>query len=189
MTPFEFITVALSFILGLGVTQILISAIAVFRSRDRVDADWIPLAWAAIILLWQLQYWWAIFELNTIVHTWTLFHFLTLLAMALLLFVAGALILPSSDQESGERLRGSFQRDGRWSLIFLAAYFASALATNWFLFNTPPLTQIGAYCVLLTIMPLLFLWFGNRSVRKAIVLIDIPLSIWVAAFVMSPANY
>lgn len=189
MTPFEFITVALSFILGLGITQVLLSAIAVFRSRDRVEVDWIPLAWAAIILLWQLQYWWAVFELNTLVHAWTLLHFIALVAMALLLFVAGALVLPSPDQDAAERVRGTFQRDGRWALIFLSAYFASGLATNWFLFDTSPLTQIGAYCVLLSILPLLFLWFDNRSARIAIVIIEIPLTVWVAAFVVSAASY
>jgi len=115
MTPFEFITVALSFILGLGITQVLLSAIGVFRARDRIAINWMALAWAAIILLWQLQYWWAVLELDGLIHTWTLLQFVVLVAYTLMLFVAGALILPSPDHGVDERLHGAFQRDGRWA--------------------------------------------------------------------------
>jgi hypothetical protein len=189
MTPFEFITVALSFILGLGITQVLLSAIGVFRARDRIAIDWVPMAWAAIILLWQLQFWWATLELNALIHTWTLLHFVVLVAYALNLFVAGALILPSPDQDVDERMHGAFQRDGRWALVMLALYFASSFVTNWYLFDVSPLSVTGAWCVVLALLPLLFLRARNRAVRKAIVLIEFPISIWVAVAVMSPASY
>ncbi len=189
MTPFEFITVALSFILGLGITQVLLSAIGVFRARDRITIDWMALAWGAIILLWQLQYWWAVLELNALIHTWTLLHFVVLVAYTLMLFIAGALILPSPDQDVDERLLGAFQRDGRWALVVLALYFASSIVTNWYLFDTPPLSVTSAWCVVLALLPLLFLRSRNPTVRKVIILIEFPLSAWVAVVVMSPASY
>lgn len=106
MTPFDFISVALSLVLGLGITCLLSSAVQMFRSRHSVELDWIALAWAAVILFWQLQFWWAIYELATIVQTWTQPAFAAL--VALLLFVAGALILPSGDQGTAQRARAAF---------------------------------------------------------------------------------
>ena len=94
---FEFISVALSFVLGLGLTRLLLAAVNVFRSRRRLKFDWIPLTWAAVIFLFQIQYWWAIFELSGLVENWTLLQFVTLLVMAMLLFVAGALVLPTAE--------------------------------------------------------------------------------------------
>jgi hypothetical protein len=69
MTPFEFILVALSFVLGLGITRLLSSTVNIFRWRNELDIDWVPLVWAAVVFLFQIQYWWAIFELSEMVET------------------------------------------------------------------------------------------------------------------------
>ena len=70
MDSFRWIAVALSMILGLGVTRLLSAFVAVFRSRKHSKLDWIPLAWAGCIFLWQLQFWWAIIELPGLIRVW-----------------------------------------------------------------------------------------------------------------------
>ena len=97
MTPFEFVTVAVSFILGLGVTQLLSAAVATFRARHRLHLEWLPLLWALSIFLWMFQFWRAIDELASIFDSWTTSRFVTVLSMAMLLFTAGALVLPAYD--------------------------------------------------------------------------------------------
>jgi len=52
------------------------------------------------------------------------------MGLALILFVASALILPHTDLQAGESLRTSFQRDGRWALALLAAYEILATAAK-----------------------------------------------------------
>jgi hypothetical protein len=188
MKPFDYIAIALSLILGLGITQLLSSAVGAFRARHRVALDWTALAWAAVILFWQLQYWWALFDLSASIQVWTILHFVVLVVLALFLFVSGALILPSYDRDRDSELSGAFQRDGRWALSVMSAYFAACLAGNWFLFNTPPLSYVGALVTALMIMPLLFLWQRNRFIRVAIVVLNIALSLW-AGSVISPAKY
>jgi hypothetical protein len=70
----------------------------------------------------------------------------------------------------------------------MSAYFGACLLSNWFLFNTPPLSYVGALVTALMIMPLLFLWQRNRFLRVAIVVINIAFSLW-AGSVISPAKY
>ena len=101
-------------IVGLGVTRLLTSGVAVFRSRGSARLDWVPIAWAACVFIWQIQYWWAIIELADLHETWTLGDFLILLGLALLLFIAAALVLPHSELLDGSDLGESFKRDGRW---------------------------------------------------------------------------
>ena len=91
---FRWISVLLSMVLGLGITRLLSSAVAVFRSRGYARLEWVPIAWAASIFIWQIQYWWAVIELAGMHETWLLVEFLALLGLALLLFVTAALILP-----------------------------------------------------------------------------------------------
>jgi|GEM_PF-3674649 len=81
MDAFKWISVVLSMILGLGVTRLLAATVAVFRSRKRARLDWVPLAWAGCIFLWQLQYWWAIIELPGMIQHWTIGSFLMLVSL------------------------------------------------------------------------------------------------------------
>lgn len=188
MTPFDFITVAISLILGLGITYLLSSAIQMFRSRDVIALDWIALAWAAIILLFQLQFWWALYELSKIIQTWTVQAFAVLIAQALSLFVAGALILPSGNQESGQRVSEAFKRDGRWALVILSGYLGISLMANILLYGTPIFSIVQALVVSLMIAPLLFLLLGNLRAQKLATAIYMAWSLWVAS-VIAPTSY
>ena len=145
MDSFRWIAVALSMILGLGVTRLLSAFVAVFRSRRHSKLDWIPLAWAGCIFLWQLQFWWAIIELPGLIRVWTLGSFLTLVCLTLLLFVSAALVLPSSELAEKDSLAASFDRDGRWSLVSLSAYFVLAVVADWVFWNVSPMSRWGAF--------------------------------------------
>ena len=71
MSPFEFIFVAASLVLGLALAQILQAFVRLFRDRRLVGWDWLPLIWAVFLLLLQMQYWWGIFELDRLISVWT----------------------------------------------------------------------------------------------------------------------
>ncbi len=134
MDIFEYVTAMVLLVLGIGVTQLLSDVVNAFRRRQTAQLHWIPLTWAAIVFAWQMQFLWAIFELNTLQTTWTGVHFLLLLALALLLFVAGSLVVPRATDETRDAL-AQFQADGRWALIVLAAYFFLASIVNAVVFE------------------------------------------------------
>jgi hypothetical protein len=188
MDSFRWIAVVLSIILGLGVTRLLSSVVEVFRSRNQAHLDWIPLVWAGCIFLWQIQFWWGIIELPALIGEWTIGSFLTLVSLTLLLFISAGLVLPPSKLEKNESLRESFERDGRWALVALSVYFVGALFTDWLLWNVSPVSLWGAFLIVLTLLPLLFIWSRSRRVQAAITLVYVPLSIW-AALALSRASY
>ena len=188
MDSFRWIAVVLSMILGLGITRLLSASVAVFRSRTHSRLDWVPLVWAGCIFMWQLQFWWAIIELPALVKTWSVGYFLTLVTLTLLLFVSAALVLPPLELKDGESLQDSFERDGRWSLLSLSAYFLLALAVDWVFWHVSPFSNGGGLLVPLMILPLVFLWTKSRRVQEAITLLYVPISTW-AASVLSPASY
>ena len=185
---FRWITVVLSIILGLGITRLLSSVIAVFRSRLHSKIDWMPLTWAACIFLWQLQFWWAIIELRTLVASWTVVSFLSLVSLTLLLFVAAALVVPLSELREGERLRDSFERDGRWALLALSAYFALALLTDQLLWKLPLLSVKAGMLAALAFLPIVAFLTPSRRAQEIIAVIYVPLSSG-AASALSPSAY
>ena len=188
MDSFRWIAVALSMILGLGVTRLLAAFVAVFRSRSTVQLDWMPLAWAGCIFLWHLQFWWAIIELSGLVEVWTPVSFLILVSLTLLLYVSAALVLPPPESRAREGLLATFERDGRWSLVSLSAYFAMALLADAYFWKTPIVSRSGFLLLALVVLPLVFLRVRSRRVQVALVLVFIPLSLW-AALELSPAAY
>ena len=134
MSPFEFISVALSIVVGLAVTQILRGAVTVFRARREYPVDVLPVTWALIVFLTTIQYWWAAFELDAadIVVEWSLAAFLLLLWLAVLLYLAAALVLPGHPTD----LTAYFHDDGRWALAMLGVYGISGLVVNVLLFGS-----------------------------------------------------
>lgn len=188
MDSFRWIAIALSMILGLGVTRLLSGSIAVFRSRTHSKLDWIPLAWAGCIFLWQLQFWWAIIELPGLVKVWTLGYFLTFVGLTLLLFISAALVLPPTELSRDESLSAAFERDGRWSLVSLSAYFVLALVADWCFWHASPISLGGASLAGLIALPLVFLRSKSRRMQEIVTLLYVPLSILVA-LELSPASY
>ena len=57
MSEFEAIALTYSFVLGLGIAQILSAASAALRNRHQRRLHWLPLAFAASIFFFHIQYW------------------------------------------------------------------------------------------------------------------------------------
>lgn len=188
MDSFQWITVTVSIVLGLGITGMLSAAVSLFRARGAIRMDWIPLVWAACIFLWQLQYWWAVIELSGLIRTWTILEFGVLLLLVLLLYVSSALVFPAQPMDRGGDLAAAFEHDGRWALIFLSAYFGVALVANVYLWQTKALTYTQALDVALMALPILYLRTRERRGRAFITSLYAALSP-LAAWIASPKAY
>lgn len=188
MTSFEYFSVALSFVLGLGVTRLLLGGVSVFRARRRQQVHWIPIVWAVSIFLYQIQYWWAVFELKELIEVWTHGTFATLLSSAVMLFVAGALILPASANQERATLLEYFEQDGRWALLAVTAYAALAIWANWFLFQSPPISKVGAMVSICGLIALTAFLVTNRRILQILTIGFFIIAIWIYLS-LSPAAY
>lgn len=188
MDSFQWITVTVSIVLGLGITGTLSGMVALFRARGTVRFDWIPVTWAGCIFLWQLQYWWAVIELSSLIRTWTILEFAVLLLLVVLLYVASALVLPAQPTDRDGDMAASFEHDGRWALIFISAYFAVALFANCYLWKSRAFTYAQALDAALIALPLLYLRTQPRRGRVFVTLLYVAVSL-IAAWLNSPKSY
>ena len=129
MSEFEVITITLSFILGLGITQILSGVVEVIRSPKRGRPDWIPLVWAWLIFLQTMQIWLWMWG-DAQVREWTGLWYSAWVLLASLLFLAGGLILPHQISADGESLGEYFERTGRQALLALSSFMVLAAVVN-----------------------------------------------------------
>jgi len=188
MDSFRWIAVAISMLLGIGVTRLLSSAVVIVRNRHEFRLDALPIAWATFIFVAQIQFWWAIIELAKLKSVWTLANFLALLSMPLLLFVAAALVLPHEARERDLDLRTAFERDGRLALVALALFNAVACAVDVTWWSADLFSASGAMICALTVLPLALLFASRRAYQLAITAAYAILLV-VSEIVNSPAAY
>ncbi|HUE89791.1 MAG TPA: hypothetical protein VMO26_27250 [Vicinamibacterales bacterium] len=146
MTAFEFLSVALSFVLGLAVTLVLTSLLTAFRARRHARLHWLPFLWAGYVLVYQFQYWWAIFALSS-AASWSVAAFGLLLLLAAILFMAGGLVLPIGSTAYPDDLYAYFDDDGKWCVVAIAAYNLVGMFANVALFDLPVLSILHALLV------------------------------------------
>ena len=123
MSSFELITITYSFILGLGVAQILRSVAYVLREKDQFRLHWIPLTVAAVILAMMIQFWFALFVVDSFLDQWNWLVYVILLCLAIILFLSGATALPPPASARNSDLLEDFNRRGRVSLLIFSTYF------------------------------------------------------------------
>src|ERR1043166_5399334 len=93
ISAFEYVTVFISIILGLGVTQILTGIADLVHQKERVKVYWPHTVWVLLALILHVQEWWVIFELRTFDH-WRLPVFLFVMLYPTVLFILARLLFP-----------------------------------------------------------------------------------------------
>jgi hypothetical protein len=93
MDAFSYLSVLLSIILGLAITQVLQGLGQLLQGRERVQWHWPSGLWMASLLLIYVQSWWAMFGLRN-VQAWTFGAFAVVLLQTVLEYLLAALLMP-----------------------------------------------------------------------------------------------
>ena len=127
MSEFEYISVLLSIIIGLAVTQLLSGIARLVRDgRSLAPALWI-MAIVATLLLGSLQVWWTSFQWRHF-EAWTFFSYAAFMLLPSMLYLLCYLVLPADLHLDGKTLVQEFiaRRKPFYALlgmIPLASYF------------------------------------------------------------------
>ena len=121
MDEFSYLSVLISVILGLAVTQILQGFRGLLLSRARIQVYWPVIGWAFLSLLVCFQHWWSMFGMRGR-HDWTFFQFAIVLLNAILIYMMTGLVFPDFIGEEEIDLKENFYAHRGWllSLAFAA---------------------------------------------------------------------
>ncbi|HVX05218.1 MAG TPA: hypothetical protein VHA71_08880 [Rhodanobacteraceae bacterium] len=122
MDAFSYLSVLISIIVGLAVTQVLQGFRGLMLARSRVRAYWPALVWAVLVWVICVQVWWAMFSLSQRpAARWTFLDFGIVLLQTVPLYLMAGLALPDIDTERGVDLREHYYAHHRWffSLLLL----------------------------------------------------------------------
>jgi hypothetical protein len=164
MTPLEFLSVALSFVLGLAVTMVITAFHCAFLERRNTEFDWLPFVWALFVLALQFDFCWESFQLLKAPGI-TMMGFGCLLLLALTLSFAGGLVLPSTLKAYPASLTDYFRQDGRWAVLALGFYNVLGTLANKLLWHLNLLSGITALNLLSVALVCVTVFSKRRSIQ------------------------
>jgi hypothetical protein len=140
MTPFEYVIVLISVILGLGITTILTGVAELIKHTKPVGVYTPYIIWIILIFVLHIQEWWISYQLKSI-EVWTLQFFLLIMLYPINLYILAHLLFPGSlsrDFSSKEFYLTYFPR------LFLGAILLVTLSViqNIVIDHLPLMTQV-----------------------------------------------
>ena len=121
MESFDYLSVLLSIILGLAITQVLLGFRGLILTRARVKLYLPTLIWAGLALLIAVQVWWASFGMRRH-ENWTFLALFVIVLQAISVYMVAALVLPDVTGDAVVNLRQHYFAHRSW---FFAALFAA----------------------------------------------------------------
>jgi hypothetical protein len=135
MTPFEFVGVFFSVVIGLGVTHLLSALSDVLEIRRRVRFYWVQSVWLVVVLLLLVQGWWGMWDLQS-APRWTYPAFLLQIGKLICLYLLSTLVLPRAAEGAGELdLAGHYYDMRAIFFTLLTLNMVLALVVNVTLFD------------------------------------------------------
>ena len=133
---------------------------------------------AAQILFFQVQFWFALSVVNSLMERWSWSVYASMLLLAIFIFLAGAAVLPHSLTSLGERgLKEDFDTRGQVSLIFLGLYLAGWIGVG-IMFWIPELWHLALVNGSYALLALVIFWISNARVRAVLHLLLIVITVY-----------
>lgn len=130
ISAFEYVSILVSIILGLGITQILSSFADLLYNHKRVKFYWPHSIWVLFVLFLHVQDWFVTYQLKD-KTIWRLPELLFILLYPITLFVAAKMLLPTNEEEEKYDMKMFY--NNQYSIIFIIIGVSILLSI---LFNT-----------------------------------------------------
>ena len=115
MSPFEFVTIFCSLILGLALSHILRAVSDLYEIRDRVKTYWLNSLWVVTVTMWSVYAWWGLWQLSVDLDEWHYAQYWFLVTNLASIYFFTTLVLPKASDD-GIIHYSDNQRFLRWQL-------------------------------------------------------------------------
>jgi len=95
MSTFEFVTILLSVVVGLGFTRLLSGLGRAIEMRGQLKFYWVQVIWSINVGFYLVMFWWTVVFGYSGLESWHFINFTSLLIYAILLYLQAVLIIPS----------------------------------------------------------------------------------------------
>ena len=172
MTEFDYLSVLISIVLGLGLSHVMATAAQLVRFRAAVKFYTPALLWLALLFFLHVQIWWAVFELRD-VPEWTFGNFVLVLAIPAVVYVISVLLSPDFDREERIDLRASYFAHRRWFFGLLALLPILSLAQEYAISGHIQLDPDPLFRLAFLALALVGLGSANERLHRVLAIVTI----------------
>lgn len=146
MSPFEFVTIFCSLIVGLALTHIFRGVSDLYEIRDRVKTYWLNSLWVVTVIMWAIYAWWGLWELSETIIVWKYHQYWFLMINLSTIYFFTTLVLPKATDDGIIDLEKHYFSVHKAFFTIVAFSLFTSVVVNYSLFSKPMFSE-------LTIMP------------------------------------
>lgn len=182
-SPFEYVSVLISIILGLGITQIVTGFADLIQQWERTKLYWPHLLWTVIIFFLHIQEWWNIYELRYN-NVWRLPSFLFISLYPINLFILARLLFPLHHHDNSLLDYKTFYFNN-YRKFFLVLIFSALLSSieNYILSNRGVQGIIAQGIIIVTLSIIAARKIEKEWIHKTVVIL------WIGGVLISMLVY
>jgi hypothetical protein len=181
ISPFEYVTVLVAIILGMGITKVVSGLTSLVQHSERVKIYWPHLVLIILIFILHIQEWWDTY--NLLNYKWRLPVFLFIILYPVNLYVLARIVFPPSFRTKVIDLKEFYYDNFRRVYLFIAISAVLAIIDNVFVTGIPLKDQIVQLFVFSSSLLFVITKNKNEMLHKAMALFL--LSIAIGAFVVT----
>jgi hypothetical protein len=170
MSPFDYVSVLISLILGLGITYILTGVAGLIKHWGKLKIFYPYLIWILLVFIMHIHEWWETYSLKNL-ESWSLPLFLFTILYPIILFILANLIFPDSWIEENFDLKTFYFLVFPKFFFFIILLSLVAILQNIYLLNYCLKDQIVQIIVLILFTGLLLWRTRNTIIHIAVVLL------------------
>ena len=185
MSRFEYLSVLVSIVIALGLTEISAGWLRLLRNRTRVRFSALHAAWSLFSVLMLIQLWWGFWQYRA-VEAWSFPGLLAVVGESLLLAFAGTVLLPEVAPDRELDLRAYFQEQSRLFFSMGTAVLLMLAVTDVIVAGQPFLHAESAFRVPGVVVAILAAVFPNPRLHAALAVVAFALFAGFVAFAFAP---
>ncbi|MAH90812.1 MAG: hypothetical protein CMA11_03490 [Euryarchaeota archaeon] len=137
MSPFEFVTIFCSLILGLALSHILRAVTDLYEIRDRVKTYWLNSLWVVTVTMWSVFAWWGLWQLSIDLNEWHYAQYWFLVTNLASIYFFTTLVLPKATDAGEIDLEKHYYSVHQAFFSIVAFSLFTSSAVNYSLFDQP----------------------------------------------------
>ena len=146
MSPFEFVTIFCSLILGLALSHILRAVTDLYEIRDRVKTYWLNSLWVVTVTMWSVYAWWGLWKLSIDLNEWHYAQYWFLVTNLASIYFFTTLVLPKATDDGEIDLEKHYYSVHQAFFSIVAFSLFTSVVVNYSLFGKAMISDM-------TVMP------------------------------------
>lgn len=176
ISPFEYVSILVSIILGLGITQILSAFSDLLYNYKKVRFYWPHTLWIVFILFLHIQDWFITYQLKD-KPVWHLPELFFILLYPISLFCVAKILLPTNEREERNSMKLFYKSQYPLLFIIVGISIFISILFNWIFIKRSLLQQIPLIIFLIVMLFTALKKGENEILHRAIAITIISASL------------